>query len=142
MQTMLYLELNGFALAVLLIIFLNVRHQKDQYLLEQKLFLALLFSNALILILDSGMWLLDGKTGFLIRAVYLLVTVIYFFLNPVICMIWSLYADYLICRDETRLKKMFGWMMLPVSANTVLSFLGFWGNRKVRRGRVYCHYGN
>lgn len=128
MQTILYLELNGFALVVLLLIFLNVRHQKGKYLLEQKLFLALLLSNALILILDSAMWLLDGRKGFFIRGIYLLVTVVYYSLNPVISMIWSLYVDYLICRDESRLRRMFGWMMVPVCVNAALSFMGIWGN--------------
>lgn len=128
MQTMLYLELNGFALAVLFLIFLNVRHQKEKYLLEQKLFLALLLSNALILLLDSAMWLLDGKTGFFVREIYLLVTVVYYSLNPIISMIWSLYVDYLICRDEIRLRRMFAWMMVPVCVNAVLSFMSVLGN--------------
>lgn len=128
MQAFLYVEINVFALTVLFLIFLNLHHQAEKYLIEQKLFLALLGSNVLILILDTFMWMLDGKPGVLVKEVYFLVTALYYTLNPVICMIWSLYADYQVYRDESRFKKLLLPFLIPVCANTVLSFLSFTGN--------------
>ena len=55
-----YLEINCLCLVILLIIFLNIRRHINKYLLDQKLFLFLIFMNALILVCDSFMWLLDG----------------------------------------------------------------------------------
>ena len=122
-QTLLYVEVNALALVVLFLIFLNVNRHSDNYLTEQKLFLALLCSNALILMLDTAMWILDGKTGFLLRGTYLLITACYYTLNPIICMIWSFYADYQIYRSEKHLKKFVIPMLIPVCVNAVLSFL-------------------
>ncbi len=127
MQTFLYVEMNTFALTVLFLIFFNIYQRADRYLIEQKLFLALLCSNALILVLDTIMWILDGKTGFLIRETYFLVTALYYCLNPIISMMWSFYANYQIYRDEKRLKKLLVPMLIPVCFNTFLSFLSISG---------------
>lgn len=128
MQTFMYTEINIFALVVLFLIFLNVHHRADRYLIEQKLFLALLTSNALILILDSAMWILDGKIGFYVRGLYLLVTAFYYSLNPIICMIWSFYADYQIYDDRKHLRKLLIPLLIPVCINTLLSFFSIWCN--------------
>ncbi len=128
MLTLLYVELNAFALAVLALIYLNVSHRTAKYLFEQKLFMALLASNVLILIFDTAMWVLDGRSGPFVREIYLLVVVVYYTLNPVICLIWSLYADYQIFRDEQRLKKRILPMMIPAIINGVLSFMSLFGN--------------
>jgi hypothetical protein len=58
-----YLELNCFALAILLLIYLNIRHYINKYLLDQKIFLVLIYLNAFILIVDAIMWLFDGRSG-------------------------------------------------------------------------------
>lgn len=127
-QTLCYLEINAFALAILFIIFLNVHHGTEKPLIEQKLFFALLGSNALVLIFDSAMWLLDGKTGTWIRGIYLFSTVCYYILNPLICMLWSLYADYQIYRNESRLRKILFPMLIPICFNALLAILSIFQN--------------
>ena len=63
MLSFLYVELNCFAIAVLLAIYLNIRRYINKYLLDQKIYLTLIYVNALILALDAAMWLLDGLPG-------------------------------------------------------------------------------
>jgi len=128
MQTIMYVELNAFALAVLLLIYLNVAHRSEKYLMEQKLFLGLLASNALILVLDTATWLLDGKLDPKARGLYIAVTVLYYAANPVTSMMWAFYANFNIFRDENRIKKMFFPMMLPVLANAVVAVSSIFGN--------------
>lgn len=128
MQAFLYVETNVFALVVLLLIFINIHHQAERRSIDRKLFLALLCSNAIILILDSFMWVLDGKTGPYVRELYLIVTMLYYVSNPVICVIWSIYADYQIFGDEDRLKRILIPMLFPVLINTVLAFFSMFGN--------------
>lgn len=128
MHSLLYVEINVFALAVLLLIYLNIRRNRtDVYLLEQRLFLMLILSNALILIFDSLMWLLDGTGGALMRELNQFVTVIYYSLNPAICMLWALYADYLIYRSEPHLKKIWLPLFIPAAAIVVLSLASVFG---------------
>lgn len=145
MLLFLYIEINVFALAVLFLIYLNVRRRADTSTAESKLFLHLLCSNALILILDSIMWLLDGKIGFWVRPVYITVTVMYYILNPLICMIWSFYADYQIYWDSGRFKKLFAVMLIPVLINAFFAAMSIFGdysfyideNNVYHRGRLF-----
>lgn len=123
-----YVEINFFAMAVLFLVYLNIRHSKEKYLLEQKLFLALLGSNALVLFLDSGMWFLNGSGGPGARALNLVVTTVYYIMNPVICMIWSWYAHYQIYRDEKRLKALWVPTAVPAVVNGVLSLVSVYTN--------------
>lgn len=117
-----------FALAVLLIIFLNIRRYNNPYLLEQKLFRALLTTNACIIVLDILMWLLDGKPGYLSRNAYFIVTACYYALNPLICAVWCFYADYHIYKSEKHLKKILIPMLIPLCVNLTLSILSIFYN--------------
>lgn len=90
-------------------------------LIDQKLFLLLIYAEALILVLDSLMWILDGKTGVLLRELNIFVTVVYYVLNPTICMIWYLYVDFQIYKDKRHLKKVLLPIVLPVVINLVLT---------------------
>lgn len=92
-------------------------------MLDQKLFLMLLGLNALILILDSLMWTLDGTQGSSSRISLLIITAVYYSMNPIICMLWSLYADFLINRNLGHTKKLFAFMLFPISLIVFLSFL-------------------
>ena len=123
MESFLYTELNIFAFVILLLIFLNVHHQTVTYFNEQKLFLALLFSNALILIFDTFMWILDGKPGYNNYIVLSVVTTIYYILNPVICMVWSIYADYQIHQDDNRNSKLIRILLVPIIIFTIFAIL-------------------
>lgn len=92
-------------------------------MLDQKIFMVLLASNALILVLDTLMWLLDGKPGDSVRNIYYIVTACYYTLNPLICMFWCFYADYHIYKSAKHLKKILIPILVPTCINLVLSFL-------------------
>lgn len=128
MQAFLYVELNCFALAVLLLIFLNIHRWTEQYQTEQKLFLALVFSNALILIADSGMWLLDGRPGQAARIADYFVTVIYYILNPLLPLLWYYFTDFHVFRSDEHLKKRLFPMLIPFGVNFVFTIMSIFGN--------------
>lgn len=123
MQLFNYIEINIFAFAILLIIFLNIRNSSEKSLFDQKLFMALICSNALILLFDTGMWFLNNNTGFLAREANIFITTVYYILNPIPCMLWSLYADFQISRDERRFSKLFVPLLIPVGINTILAII-------------------
>lgn len=137
------IEIDCFALAILLLIYLNIRRSAVKFLLEQKLFMAMLFSNALILVWDIILWLLDGKPGLLVGASYPFLTACYYALNPAISVIWYFYADYQIYKSEKHLKKMLVPMIIPAGINLVLSLLSIFNGWMfyIDKNNIY-HRGN
>lgn len=122
-ETILYVELNCFALAILLLIYLNLRRYINKYLLDQNIFLIIVYVNALVLVLDTFMWLLDSVEGTAARVVYSAITTGYYLLNPLFCALWYLYMEYYIKGSRTRLKKRAVIAMIPVVILGVVSIL-------------------
>ncbi|MGE4352558.1 MAG: GGDEF domain-containing protein [Oscillospiraceae bacterium] len=123
-----YSELNIFALAMLLFIYMNVHNKGKKYLFEQKVFLIMLTLNAILLMLDTLQWLLNGRPGLTLRVVSIIIAVIYCAMTPLPCFFWSIYADYQIFGDEKRIKKLFSPMAIPLFINFALALLSaFYG---------------
>lgn len=146
MNILAYSELNAFALAVLLIIFINIYHSNQQYLFEQKLFLSILALNAALLFLDTLQWLLNGRPGTSFRFASVFMAVLYSALTPAPCFFWSLYADYQVYQDKKRIKKILLPMLAPLFINAVISLLSiFYGfsfnidqTNVYHRGSLFC----
>lgn len=128
LQTLLYVELNCFSIAILLLIFLNISRQYSQYLTDQKLFLTLVSVAALILFFDTVMWILDGRTGNYVKSMYIFSAVMYNILNPVICIIWYSYVDFYINGSKEHLNKILIPMLTLVFINFVLSIASIFIN--------------
>lgn len=116
-----HVELNGFALAILVVIFLNMRRRSRQYAFDQQLFLALIVNVILLLALNMLLWCLDGRPGPFARILSVAAIVLYNSLNPTVCVIWTCYADYYINENKARLKKVALWMGIPAALNMILS---------------------
>lgn len=128
MEIISYVESNCFALAILALIYANTRRRPDRHLYEQRLFTALLLSNAVMLALDSVQWMLNGVPGEAARTVNTVLTAVYYSNNPVPCVIWILYANFQVYRDEKRARRLLFPLLLPVAANCALAVVScFWG---------------
>jgi diguanylate cyclase (GGDEF)-like protein len=128
MQEILYIEINTFAIIILLLIYHNIRFKTDKLLTEQKLFMMLLVMNIVVLITDSAITLLDGRDGTIVRFFLILSTVIYYILHSFICMVWTLYVDFQINRKSWRIKKLLIPMLIPSIISMVLSVLSAFSN--------------
>ena len=126
-QNFVYAELNLFCLAILLLISLNIYRRSSLYLPDQQLYLALILTDALILILDSAMRLFDGMPGTAVSLAYPIAYGCYLVLTPVICALWNFYADYYIHKSQSRLKKILLPLMIPALANVALVILNVSG---------------
>lgn len=128
-QAVTYLEIDLFALVVLVLIFFNVSHKRERQLTDQKLFLALIVANVLALITDAGMWLTNGAPGAGMRELNILVTTVYYILNVPPCALWFLYVHNRLYKDEARIKKLLIPLCIPaalVFALSVLSIFTGW----------------
>ena len=121
MEIVLYTEINLFCLLIMLVLFLSLYHPTEKNLTEQALFLGLIYTNTALLLLDTFMWLADGRGGSFLHGLYLTVTALYYLLSPAICFVWMLYADYRINKSERHLRKLFFPMLVPFCINAVLS---------------------
>lgn len=128
MDKLAYLELNAFSLVFLLLCYINVYRKGKEYLYDQKIFLLMLEANAVLLILDSLQWILDGMPGVVLRVVSIIIAVAYSTMTPVACFLWSLFADYKIHRDEKHIKKLILPLAIPMLINLFFSLLSvFYG---------------
>lgn len=123
--TFTYVEINIFSLAILLLIFININNHTEKYRYGQKLFLALMASNAIILVFDTFMWVINGTSGIIAKEANLLTTTLYYILNPIPCMVWSLYVNYQVYRDEKHIKSLLLPFSIPMLINTVFSVLSY-----------------
>ncbi len=121
MQMFSLLQIDAFALAILALIYLNIRRSGGRYLMEQKFYLALIAADALVLLLDMAMWLVDGRAGPVYRVLNLAVTAAYYTMNPLICMLWLLYVYYEIYKSTQHLRRMLPLLLAPACANAILS---------------------
>ncbi|WP_312942985.1 diguanylate cyclase domain-containing protein [Oscillibacter sp.] len=123
MSALSYVELNVFSLVFLILCYVNIHNKDKKYLYDQKIFLLMLEANAVLLILDSLQWILNGKPGAALRVVSIIIAVVYSAMTPVSCFLWSVYADYQINRDESHIKKLFIPLAIPLFINLVLALL-------------------
>ncbi len=95
--------------------------------MDLKLFIGLIAADALLLTTDTLMWVLDGMPGPAVGVLLNIITVFYYVLNPLICLIWFVYVEFYIHRDTASLKKILLPMLLPISASLVLVVLSLFG---------------
>ena len=123
METFAYVEINLFALIILLLIYINMQHLEEKVLYRQKLFTTLLLSSAIQLILDSILWILDKAPGLTTRDIAVTATAIYFVNSTIPFFVWSLYVDYQVYMNARKTKKLILPMAIPAAINAVLAVL-------------------
>lgn len=124
----LYIELNLFAFAIMMVLLLFTKSKKNRLLLDQKLFVTMVVSNASLLILDTAMVLLDGVQGQSFRMLFYASTFLYYVFNTLICLFWYLYIHYYIYRNKSMLKKQIPFISIPFIIVFILSVLSLFGN--------------
>lgn len=123
-----YSENNIIALLILIIILLNMRPNYKKMKYDAKLFFVLLASTAMITILDIIMSAINGEAGYFFRIVNISLTTIYFVLNPIPYMFWSLYIDFYIHKSVRRLKKIGPIIAIPAAFSIILCLLSLYNN--------------
>lgn len=117
------IEMNLFALVVLFLMFISLQSRLYGKYYDHKLYIILICLNAVELILNTMILIVEGKPGNAAIRLNLLLTVVYYILTPISCMVWSLYAYYQVCIDEMKTKKLFIPLVIPVIINAVISVL-------------------
>ncbi|MDD3171907.1 MAG: GGDEF domain-containing protein [Bacilli bacterium] len=118
-----YATINAVGLSLLLTIYVFMRQRSRFFTLDQHIFVAILAANALILIFDAFMWILDGQIYHFARDFLQPATVIYYILNPVVGMIWLIYVYLQIFGSFKKMRYKWILIFLPFVLNIVLAML-------------------
>lgn len=129
-QNFTYSENNIIGLIILLVIFMNIKSHHNKMRLDKKLYLTLIISTALIMILNIIMNYVNDRTGYLFREINSITTMIYFILNPLPYIAWSLYVDFFIHKDIKRSRKIRLFVVIPAIISVLLCILSIY-NKKV-----------
>lgn len=123
-----YIQTGLFSLIILALVYFNIKFDINKSKLDHTIFKALVLSTALVVVFDVLMYLLPLQQSELFIFLNKVVTCVYYILNPIPCLLWSLYADLLIFNDESRLKKIFPLLIIPTIILGLISILSvFYG---------------
>lgn len=113
MLSFMYVEINVIALIISIVILYN---QKRSFgtTQNQKLFFYLLISLNVMLVTDSGMWLLDGSTFPFARQLNLFATWWFYFSNCIVTFLWLQYTISFFNYQRKSFKKCRSIIYLPI----------------------------
>ncbi len=120
LASLLYTEINLFAIVILLLLFFS-RKQSRSMPLDEKLFDYLLISIMLVLAFDTGMWLIDGKQFAYARNLNFLLSTCYYLASVLVCYAWIVYCDYKLYGNEPALRKRMLLYSFPMMLCIVLA---------------------
>jgi len=120
MDYILRVDINIFAFILLTILLISVKRNADKHLFSTKIFMAMLYVNASLLLLNTVLWFLDGKMSVLEFSLNNYLNFIYHLIIPLSATLWLYYVDYHIFADENRLKKRSLYYSIPLLINAVL----------------------
>lgn len=92
-------------------------------MLDNKIFNGVVFSEIFILLLDSGMSAFNGADFKGALQLNTICTLIYYIMNPFICLMWLLYTDFKINQEKDALQKKLPIYFVPFLINLVFSIL-------------------
>lgn len=128
MLSVAYLEIDLFAIIILVLIFANMRRGNKALLPDQRLYISMLLFIVAILVFDMGMWLIDKRVFQYARAANTAISFIYYIINPIPIFFWALYADYKVFGSIERIKKIVIPFSFPFIIITVLSAFSCFSN--------------
>lgn len=115
------IEINILSLVILFVLFISMFRRSEDMFPDQKLFLAMLVSVALLLIFDTIQWAVDGRSGTFLRVLNIVSGLFYYLTHVLPCMFWCLYVRYQFIMDENETMKVRFFLHVPVVINAVLA---------------------
>ena len=122
MEAVLYAEINGFAIIILLMIYFS-RKQSGAAQPDQKLFGWLTLSVVVILLLDAAVWLVNGRQNALCYPLNRTFNLLYYILQLFPGLLWVMYCDWKVFESRAGLAKRAWLYALPLVLCAVLTLI-------------------
>ena len=106
---------NGTAILLLLIILSSIKRPLRHGLLDEKIFYFMVILNIMQSIIETVVFLMDGKMIYGYHTLLIVLNVILFINNIIFAFSWTVYTDYKLFADMKRLKRIFPFLALPAA---------------------------
>ncbi len=124
MENALYVTINGSGIMLILLMLFNFGTRKIiSGSIDDKMFTVMLHFNMAILISDALMWTLDGASSPAAGVLLRIITMIYYILQPAICLVWYLYCEYKLHGDTRKIVRQLPWLVLPAAVTVVMTIV-------------------
>ena len=123
MQTLQTLDINVFALLILIIVYFNARRGCQQVFLQNRLFLYLVYVNMALVVMDVLGWAFNLYPGELNHVLNLLFNTLMYGCIPAAPAMWIVYCDYRIYKNESRMRKLSVILLATMGVNAAISLL-------------------
>lgn len=125
MESFLYTQINVIGFIILAILLTNQKKSVG-ITVQQELFNTLIVATMYVLVLDSGLWLLDGKLFRFARELFLVTASGYYFLCVFICFTWLIYVDCTLNNTTQHLRKRLVLYTIPLAVYVILLIYNGW----------------
>ncbi|MDD6236742.1 MAG: diguanylate cyclase [Clostridiales bacterium] len=124
MSYLMNIAVDCIGIIILLLMFFNFGSQDIQKReTDDILFTVMLFVNIGLLSTDALMWILDGSVFWGARTLNILITAVYYILQPAMCMLWVLYCAYKLTESKRRVAKLVPICLLPMIFVLILTVI-------------------
>ncbi|WKY47683.1 GGDEF domain-containing protein [Eubacteriaceae bacterium ES3] len=121
------LQTNITAIIILLIVYKGAKKHIDLSRYRDRIFMYLLYVNALILAIDSVSILFYDVPGQPVHVIQSLLKMTFYILNPLPGFLWILYVYDFIFHNPEGLNRLFKIGIIPILVNAVLAVASIWG---------------
>lgn len=118
-----YSENNIIGLVLLFVILLDMKSDSKKRDFDNQLFSIILYSTGLVMLTDVLMIALNGRSGYLLREVHIILATFHFILSSIPYMTWSIYVDSYIHKSPRRTRKRVPIFIIPAVISMTLSIL-------------------
>lgn len=117
---------NGLGICLMLAIFMGRHRRTRMASIDGKLFYAMCMLCAVLCVVETVGFLVDGQQFFAARQLAFLCNVIVLCLAAVLSFLWICYVDYRLFQDRQRLRKRYVFGALPIALIIIAAILNSW----------------
>ena len=121
MDYYLRIDLNAASLAICAVMYIVNSRANDKHMIHNRLFRALILMTALMLVLEAGCWLVEGRAGSLPFLLNYTGEMLIYLLTPLPPLIWALYVNVQLLHDIRKLKRAAVILSIPVAVSALLT---------------------
>jgi diguanylate cyclase (GGDEF)-like protein len=104
---------NGTAVMLLLVILSGSKRSPRHVMLDEKIYYAMVVLNMIQCVVETVVFLMDGKMAYGYHALLIVLNVILFIVNIIFAYSWTVYADYKLFTDMKRIKRIYPFVAIP-----------------------------
>lgn len=120
MDIMIRMQFFILAFLMLLVIYVQLIKEGENYFLQHRLFKLLILSIMILIVIEAVGWIFDGRQGDTERIIVTSANVLLLICNTIPLILWTLYVDFEMYSDIGRIKRSLKIYLVIMAINTIL----------------------